>query len=937
MRRIWSLLLSGMLLSSCALPFSPPADSTPAPVDGAPADDGSTDGAAQEQVTISYAAWESERGIYETLAKTFMADNPGISVVIVPLDDLVNIPDQGKNNNSQEAVLRRVVTGADTAPSIFVSPDLLQSNLMLDLKPLMDADPSFRSESFYKGVLERFTRNGQIKLLPRYTYVQVLSYNKELFSQANIPEPGPTWTWNDMVGLAEQFARKNGNTVETYGLIESSSGFSPLLSLLYEQKIDLITKPSSQVNLDQPEIATEIERITKLANSGALFRYPTEAMEKPIDPQQLIRDGRAAMWSSDFTPLVQTNKDGVSEPVELPFEIGLVSYPSTGMDMVGAYSEGYIASSGTAHPNEAWKWIDFLSQQQIANGQPETFLSSPNRVPARSTYAEQVGFWNGVEAKTRSAYEAAIASPPAVQMLQNDYLAYSALADVLNQAHSDQQYDIAKGLTEAQNKLQEQIATAQLTPSPTADTNPVAVATPAPQTAPEGATLVRFLAPDYQALQLRQLARAFNEANPDVFVQVRSTSVLTQVQDLGSVAEISDCFAWYSQPQNAKEFDALLDLQPLFDADTSFPQSDYPPLTLSPFTVDGKVYGLPWAYNMRTLTYNRTAFTSAGIAEPNGDWSMQDFLAAAQALTTGEGDTKQYGYVSISGPYSDLFFFTTQFGAELTSGSGEDIQPHFNDPAVVKSLQWYVDLFKTHKVMPEPVFSYRRDEPGREDPSYMMVRDGRAGMWFDNGTASIQTPIDGPIPIDGAGPVPTSVPAELSFEPGIAPLPVASGGLTPMDLWVRGMYISRTTENQAGCWTWLKYLSGDLSLIQNELPARLSLLDSEDAKGKIPQNVLDIATAYRPLLNKPIKLQNTGMFGVLDTYWLFKAIDEAAKGEKDLATGLDEAQSSSTKYLACLKELGINKTATCANQVDPTYQGYNTEDPLDGPGPRPMG
>ena len=57
------------------------------------------------------------------------------------------------------------------------------------------------------------------------------------------------------------------------------------------------------------------------------------------------------------------------------------------------------------------------------------------------------------------------------------------------------------------------------------------------------------------------------------------------------------------------------------------------------------MFGLPYAATLRTLNFNRTAFDAAGIKPPTYQWKPDDFLAAAQALTKGDGDKKQFGYV----------------------------------------------------------------------------------------------------------------------------------------------------------------------------------------------------------------------------------------------------------------------------------------------------
>jgi ABC-type glycerol-3-phosphate transport system substrate-binding protein len=461
----------------------------------------------------------------------------------------------------------------------------------------------------------------------------------------------------------------------------------------------------------------------------------------------------------------------------------------------------------------------------------------------------------------------------------------------------------------------------------------VVVATPEPQAAPEGATTVKFSSNAYNPPDLRRLARSFRDQHPDIFVDIAATDVYTQAPTFKQIAQTYDCFAWWAPPQTDEDFGALLDLQPLFDADASFPQSDYAAALLAPYQRNGGLYGLPYAATLRTLNYNKTAFDAAGIKPPTFNWTPDDFLAAAQALTKGDGDSKQFGYVPLGGPQQDLMFFVNQFGGRLATGSGPSARPTFTDPKTVEALKWYLELATAHKVMPAPVFYYKRDQQGSEDKSYEMVQNGRAGMWFDQGYGMFGGP-SGPVKGEGPGGQPRN------FEVGIGPLPVGKGGLSSADMYMRGFHISAQTQQSAACWEWIKFLSNDVNNLQGSIPARLSVLKSDAFKKQATPDVIALADTYAEALKQsrqPSQGGDPNAFYTFDTYWFFKALSEAVEGKAPLDKGLAEAQTFTTAYMDCL-EKQPNQPATCAAQADPNYQGFSTEDPPTGPGgPIPLG
>jgi ABC-type glycerol-3-phosphate transport system substrate-binding protein len=921
MRRLLPLLTLLALLASCG------GQLTPQPTQVAP-QPGTTPGPSGEGATISFAVWDYERPVYEPLADKFMAENPGIQVVLVPLDDIANSP-AATGPESATALLRRLVSAADTAPAIGVSVEAFGSPLLLDLRPLMEADPNFRREEFYPGALERWSAGEGTWALPRYFYLQVLNYNRDLFTLANLPEPEAGWSWDELLAAAEQISG-GGGVGQTYGYLDQSGGFQPLLALLKAEGLDVMNTPATELRLDDPRIAASMERLRALFQEGALYQpYTAEPTETPEDPGETVAQGRVGIWGDVYIP-------GPNGEPTAPagIDIGRVPYPADGADPWGGPNgEAYIISGGTAYPNESWKWIEWLSRQVIEQpGNPggPAALNPPGRIPAREALAEQTGFWQSVDEETAAAYRWALANPAPYPERVPDYLAVGAISQAMSAVVSNPRTTIDQALADAQKWLDDTYAQQNLTPTPEPDLSPVLVATPEPQVAPEGATTITFAVPGYSPSEIRRIARAFREERPDIFVQVKNIDGSTGPITIPDVAGQADCFTWSQGGLTATDVAALLDLQPLIDADASFPLDDFPPAVLSAFQRDGGTFGLPYAFNLRTLTYNRTAFDAAGIEVPNGGWSQQDFLAAAQALTQGEGSQRQYGYVALNGAPNDLLFFIGQFGGRLTSGSGQDLRPTFTDPRTVEAIRWYLDLSTVHEVMPELRLYYRRDDPGAADPSYEIVQAGRAGMWFDSGYGMFSKEFGGAEPaVRSSEPgLPRPGGQERDFEVGVSPLPVGSSGLRGGDFFTRGMHISAGTENAQACWEWIKYMTGDISLVYADYPARISVAQGEAYAAQSSPERLEIYAAYEEVLQRPGEPGDDPYVlygGQMDPYWFFKAVDEAAKEEADLAVGLEEAQRLTTAYLECVAE--GETAAICAAKVDPEYQGFNVEDP----------
>lgn len=872
------LLITSLILSACGLTGNP-ADTT-------------TDPAAGETVTISFAAQEFERATYEPLIESFNAENPDVQVRFVSPDEISATDDSAAFDPEQ--MMRQMVTAADTASVFFIRDEDIQGGLVRDLNPLMEADADFDRDDFFPGALS-VDADGGIYLLPRVINVPLLSYNKDLWAAAGLAEPDPNWSWNDMIGAAEQLAQKRGDEVDVYGLMTPWNGVIELLAELEAVGVNPFTTPAEQIRLDTPEVIGALERIANLAESGAIYvntEADTAVAFNPDDFQTLIRDQQVAIWQPEMLMM------GGTADEEPPFATGTLPFPTMSLPFF-SNAQGYVMSGGTQHPEAAWRWLAFLSRQNVDN--QVMSMGGPGQVPARRSLADQSGYWDDLDAETRTAVETVLERP--VPPLPAGIFNNQNLFEILNEASlavMSGEKTAEQALIDAQGDLTERLAEAALTPEPTPDTGPIVVATPAPDVVPEGATTVTFAASGFQAGDVRRLAREFNQNNPDVFVQVSTIDFSEGPVEFNDIAAANDCFAWGGLP-GTDEMTATLDLQPLIDADPTFASNDFPAVFLESFRQGTALYGLPYAVRLQALAYNQEAFEAAGLAPPTADWTLDDFVNAAQQLTTEEGRDQQYGFASVGGGSQDLFFFADRRGTSLVQGSGDELQPNYTAPEVVEAIRFYMDLIRDYSPQ-DKLYGYRQNSFDNE--TFQLVNEGQVGMWFSSGLFF------------------TFGNDNEEFTQAAAPPPFGDSAVTPNDFSVRGLYVSATTEQPEACWTWIKHFSNLTDLLQGDFPARISTAESPAFTEDAQPGALDVYNAYRNAFerNPNMDLSQSYQQSHIDFFWLFQAIDRAMQGE-DLERELADAQSLTEQYLACIR--GGEEEAACATQVDPDYEGFS--------------
>jgi len=175
-------------------------------------------------------------------------------------------------------------------------------------------------------------------------------------------------------------------------------------------------------------------------------------------------------------------------------------------------------------------------------------------------------------------------------------------------------------------------------------------------------------------------------------------SALAAANDLPDVFYMSSGFIseWYANGLlgNLEPYVSKLNLDEYYSGVLS--TARFP----TPETGDLHAWPINWVGPV--LFYNATAFDEAGLGYPNADWTWDDFLAAAQALTidkTGNGQIDQYGYW-IYGRYAQVEPWVYMNDGRLLNEARTRLAPN---PQAIEALQFLSDLVNVHEVAPKPL------------------------------------------------------------------------------------------------------------------------------------------------------------------------------------------------------------------------------------------
>ncbi len=336
--------------------------------------------------------------------------------------------------------------------------------------------------------------------------------------------------------------------------------------------------------------------------------------------------------------------------------------------------------------------------------------------------------------------------------------------------------------------------------------------TPIPQE-PEQVTIT--LAVESGSLnRYRPLLEAFEEENPHIRVRLVNTGEVADPDESGirALATSFDVFPYSPNRQGESQY--LLDLRPLLDLDPQFDTADFLPGLLPPATEP--LWAIPTGAAYYLTFFDKSAFDEAGRPYPDLDWTSNDFLDTALALTVrDEGDVTRWGYVPGQMRYPPLL--ASQLAAPLTTLDGG---LRLADPDVVTAVQWLSDLFTLHQVSPwleEYKPAERRSGSGGQT-ARALIGSGQAAMWHFTHLL-----------FDASG-----------ENVGVTAVPQSQHGLTAEPI-IYGFGVSRGTAHPEAAWQLLHFLSRqppqEAMFSVEPVPARRSVAAANSYWEQLPNSL----------------------------------------------------------------------------------------------------
>lgn len=165
--------------------------------------------------------------------------------------------------------------------------------------------------------------------------------------------------------------------------------------------------------------------------------------------------------------------------------------------------------------------------------------------------------------------------------------------------------------------------------------------------------------------------------------------------------------------------DTLTPLDELMRQDGRISKHDFFEAGIETFSWRGQLYGLPKDASADLLFYNKDMFHKLGLDEPDANWTWDDFLAAAKAMTVDQDADGRTDVFGARQPGWDRMVI--QNGGKVISDDGQRCL--LDQPEAIEALKWWAELRTKHGATPTP-------ESEMDNTIWTMFATGKVGMFI---------------------------------------------------------------------------------------------------------------------------------------------------------------------------------------------------------------
>lgn len=310
-------------------------------------------GSSGGDVHITYGIWDSnqEKGLRK-MADEFEGKNPGIKIDI-----------QVTGWSDYWTMLEAAATGGSLPDTFWMHSNEIyrhaSNGMLMDLTDKINKSDDVKLSNYPEGLVKIYNLNNKQYAIPKDYDTIGLWYNKTMFDKAGISYPDETWNWDKLYEAAKKLTTGDG---KQYGFLAPLHNQEGYYNFVYQNGGTIITDDKVS-GYDNPKTIESMKYYVRFVSEGLSPKIFDDAARAETLQNGLCAMGFFGSWNlSGFAANDYMTKN---------FNVTVLPSANDGKRASIFNGLGNAISANTKHPEEAWKWVQYLSSKEGQTKQAE--------------------------------------------------------------------------------------------------------------------------------------------------------------------------------------------------------------------------------------------------------------------------------------------------------------------------------------------------------------------------------------------------------------------------------------------------------------------------------------------------------------------------------------------------------------------------------------
>lgn len=310
-------------------------------------------GSSGGDVHITYGIWDSnqEKGLRK-MADEFEGKNPGIKIDI-----------QVTGWSDYWTMLEAAATGGSLPDTFWMHSNEIyryaSNGMLMDLTDKINKSDDVKLSNYPEGLVKIYNLNNKQYAIPKDYDTIGIWYNKTMFDKAGISYPDETWNWDKLYEAAKKLTTGDG---KQYGFLAPLHNQEGYYNFVYQNGGTIITDDKVS-GYDNPKTIEAMKYYVRFVSEGLSPKIFDDAARAETLQNGLCAMGFFGSWNlSGFAANDYMTKN---------FNVTVLPSANDGKRASIFNGLGNAISANTKHPEEAWKWVQYLSSKEGQTKQAE--------------------------------------------------------------------------------------------------------------------------------------------------------------------------------------------------------------------------------------------------------------------------------------------------------------------------------------------------------------------------------------------------------------------------------------------------------------------------------------------------------------------------------------------------------------------------------------